>query len=129
MILVVEDEPDLRDLVTQLLQSRGYKIVSAANGAEALAQWEQHKKEIQLVLTDMVMPDGMTGRLLAERLHAQSPRLPIIYTSGHCAQSNRADVGQIDPDHFLGKPYRPAQLFEIIQRCLSPNTPTIEHAG
>ena len=128
-ILVVEDEPDLRELVTQLLQSRGYKIIAAGTGAQALEQWARHKDQIQLVLTDMVMPDGMTGRKLAERLLAQSPQLPIIYTSGYTPGTNRLDVGHIDPEHFLGKPYRPAELFEIVRRCLTVTRPTIEQAA
>jgi CheY-like chemotaxis protein len=128
-ILVVEDEPDLRELVTQLLQSRGYKTVSAGTGAQALEQWARHKDQIQLVLTDMIMPDGMTGRNLAERLLAQAPQLPIIYTSGYSPGTNRLDVGHIDPDHFLGKPYRPADLFEIVRRCLTVARPTIEQAA
>jgi len=117
-ILVVEDEPDLRDLVTQLLESRGYKTVSAGTGAQALEQWALHKNNIQLVLTDMVMPDGMTGHALAEQLLAQAPDLPIIYTSGHTRGSEPLNAGHIDAEQFLGKPYRPAQLFEIVYRCL-----------
>ena len=117
-ILVVEDEPDLRDLVTQLLEARGYKTVAAATGAEALAQWERHKDAIHLVLTDLMMPDGMTGHHLAERLLAEAPELPIIFTSGYSRGSDRVKVASIDPDCFLGKPYRPAQLFDIIQRSL-----------
>ncbi|HWD18023.1 MAG TPA: response regulator [Verrucomicrobiae bacterium] len=119
-ILVVEDEPDLRDLVIQLLQSRGYRILAASSGKQALEQWAQHKDEIQLVLTDMVMPDGLTGRKLAEQLLQESPHLPIIYTSGYSPGTNRPDVDQIDPNSFLGKPYRPAELFEIIHRFLNP---------
>jgi two-component system cell cycle sensor histidine kinase/response regulator CckA len=117
-ILVVEDEPDLRDLVTQLLESRGYKTVSAGTGAQALEQWARHKNNIQLVLTDMVMPDGMTGHALAEEILAQAPDLPIIYTSGHTRGSEPLNGSHIDPEHFLAKPYRPAQLFEIVHRCL-----------
>ena len=119
-ILVVEDEPDLRDLVIQLLQSRGYNIISACSGSQALEKWALHKDEIQLVLTDMIMPDGVTGRKLAQRLLAEEPDLPIIYTSGYSPSSNRQDVDHIDPEHFLGKPYRPSELFDIIHRCLNP---------
>ena len=117
-IMVVEDEPDLRDLVVQLLQARGYKIVSAASGVQALEQWAKHKQNIQLVLTDMIMPDGLTGRKLAEQLLAESPHLPIIYTSGCSLGSAGVEMEEVDTEHFLAKPYRPAELFEIVQRNL-----------
>jgi CheY-like chemotaxis protein len=128
-ILVVEDEPDLRELVTQLLQSRGYKTVAASSGTDALEQWERHKNQIQLVLTDLILPDGMTGRKLAEQLLADSPQLPIIYTSGYTPGSDRLKIGHIDPDYFLGKPYRPADLFEIIRRCLHRTHPAVGQAA
>jgi len=128
-ILVVEDEPDLRDLVIQLLQSRGYKIVAASTGAQALEKWTEHKGQFHLLLTDMVMPDGMTGRKLAERILADSPDLPVIYTSGYSPGSHRNGVDQIDPERFLAKPYRPAELFEIVQRFLRPTPGAVAQAA
>jgi CheY-like chemotaxis protein len=129
MILVVEDEPDLCELITQLLQSRGYKTVAASSGKSALEQWAIHKDEIQLLLTDMVMPDGMTGRKLAETLQADSPNLAVIYTSGHSQNSEQLEIAHIDPQFFLGKPYRPAQLFDIVERCFHrPPSSSVEAA-
>ena len=65
-ILVVEDDPDLRDLVSQILESCGYKVVSAGSGAEALETWAKCRADIHLLLTDMMLPDGFSGRNLAE---------------------------------------------------------------
>jgi CheY-like chemotaxis protein len=122
MILVVEDEPDLRDLVTQLLQGHGYQVVSAATGTQALQVWSQWKNSIQLVLTDMIMPDGLTGKKLAEKILAESPQMPIIYTSGYHPDMNGTGIGAVDQENFLGKPYRPADLFQIVERCLESSS-------
>src|SRR5262249_52276780 len=82
-LLVVEDEPSLRELVVRILELCGYHIYEAKNGVEAIHVWEQHKSEIDLLLTDMVMPEGVSGRQLAERLQKDDPGLKVIYTSGY----------------------------------------------
>jgi signal transduction histidine kinase len=79
-ILVVEDEPALRELVVKILEMCGYHIIEAASGVEALEVWAKHKGEIDLLLTDMVMPGGVSGRQLGERLTAEEPGLKVIYT-------------------------------------------------
>ena len=117
-IMVVEDEPDLLDLVTQVLQSRGYTVLGAGSGKQALEQWTQKEHHIDLLLTDMVMPDGMTGCQLAERLRADVPKLPVIYTSGHSAGVPGTQLADVEERHFLGKPYRPSKLLEMVRGCL-----------
>jgi CheY-like chemotaxis protein len=117
-ILVVEDEPDLRDLVTQVLESRGYKVISAGSGSEALETWAKRSGNIHLLLTDMVMPDGLTGRKLAERLTSEDPRLRVIFTSGYSAGMPGTELANVEESHFLAKPYRPATLLEVVRRCL-----------
>ncbi|HEX4121283.1 MAG TPA: response regulator [Verrucomicrobiae bacterium] len=117
-ILVVEDEPDLRDLVSQVLESRGYKVVSAGSGAEALETWAKRVGHIDLLLTDMVMPDGLTGRKLAERLTNEEPGLRVVYTSGYSAGMPGTELANIEESHFLAKPYRPSMLLEVVRRCL-----------
>ena len=80
-ILVVEDEPVLRDMANMILQECGYKVLEAASGHEALSVWERHRDSIQLLLTDMVMPEGMTGKELAEKLTRAKPDLKVVFTS------------------------------------------------
>ena len=82
-ILVVEDELVLRDMAHLILQDCGYRVLEAGSGAEALQVWEQHPNSIDLVLTDVVMPGGMSGRDLAVKLMGSHPRLKIIFTSGY----------------------------------------------
>src|SRR5277367_6830477 len=117
-IMVVEDEPDLRELVVQVLESRGYTVLSAGSGKEALEQWSQRNRDIDLLLTDMVMPDGMTGCQLAERLRTDAPKLRVLYTSGHTAGVPGTQLAHVEDHQFLAKPYRPAKLLEIVRTCL-----------
>ena len=122
-IMVVEDEPDLRDLVVQVLQGRGYHVLEAGSGKQALEQWSQRDRNIDLLLTDMVMPDGMTGCELADRLKNDAPQLRVIYTSGHSAGVPGTQLAHVDEKQFLAKPYRPSKLLEVVRACLDGPTP------
>jgi CheY-like chemotaxis protein len=127
-IMVVEDEPDLLELVVQVLEARGYTVLGACSGKQALEQWSQRDREIDLLLTDMVMPDGMTGFQLAERLRTDAPKLRVIYTSGHSAGVPGTQLADVADHQFLAKPYRPSKLLEIVRACLDrpvslPNGP------
>jgi len=118
IIMVVEDEPDLRELVVQVLETRGYTVLSAGSGKEALEQWSQRAGDFDLLLTDMVMPDGMTGCELAERLRMDAPNLRVLYTSGHAAGIPGTELAHVEDHQFLAKPYRPAKLLETVRACL-----------
>jgi signal transduction histidine kinase len=119
-ILLVEDEAVLRELVAHTLIEAGYRIIPAASGLEALSLWEIHAVEIDLVVTDMVMPDGISGRELAKRLSAYRPGLKIIYTSGYSLDLTDPQFASGQPFHFLEKPFRSAQLLDLLQDCLHP---------
>ena len=90
-ILVVEDEPVLRDMAHLILQDCGYHVLEAGSGAEALRVWERNPDAIDLVLTDMVMPGGVSGRDLAVRLLANHPQLKVIFTSGYNVEEANTD--------------------------------------
>jgi two-component system cell cycle sensor histidine kinase/response regulator CckA len=117
-ILVVEDEPALRELVVNILELCGYRILQAGTGPAALQVWEKHKNEIDLLLTDMVMPEGMSGRQLAERLLAEDPGLKVIYTSGYSPGMAGKDIALLEGFNFLAKPYPPSRLAHIVRECL-----------
>jgi len=117
-ILVVDDEPDLIDLVSQVLQTDGYRVLSASSGVEALAQWSRRCGDIHLLLTDMVMPDGFTGRKLADRLQSEDPRLRVIFTSGYTAGQRGTELANVHERNFLPKPYRPNTLLRVVRECL-----------
>jgi signal transduction histidine kinase/HAMP domain-containing protein/ActR/RegA family two-component response regulator len=117
-ILVVEDEPVLRDLAQLILQDCGYRVLEAGSGVEALTVWQKHKGDIDLLLTDMIMPDGLSGKDLAESLLTRKPSLKIIFTSGY----NVDDIGTDLPDRekmkFLQKPYSRSTLARAVRECL-----------
>ncbi|HWF19933.1 MAG TPA: response regulator, partial [Verrucomicrobiae bacterium] len=117
-ILIVEDEPPVRDLVCKILKSAGYEVLQANNGPEALDVWREHKDKIELLLTDIVMPDGMTGRDLAEKLQAEKPSLKAIFTSGYSSDIVGKDFIIQDGVNFLQKPYMPQKLTRAVRKCL-----------
>lgn len=117
-VLLVEDERPVRELVARVLERYGYKIFQADTGTNALEVWKEHKNEIKLVLTDLVMPNNMNGRELAEKLWAQSPGLKVIFTSGYSADIVGKDF-KLEPElNYLQKPYQPQTLALTIRRCL-----------
>ena len=117
-VLVVEDERDLREIVTRTLNRHGYRVFQAVNGQDALKIWADYKNEIDLVFTDVIMPGGMNGRELAEKLWTEKPKLKVIFSTGYGADALGKDF-KLDPQlNFLQKPYLPQTLALIIRRCL-----------
>uniref|UniRef100_Q01WP9 histidine kinase n=1 Tax=Solibacter usitatus (strain Ellin6076) TaxID=234267 RepID=Q01WP9_SOLUE len=117
-ILVVEDEPALRVLTRAVLEPRGYRLLEAANGVEALRAWQEHRGSIHLLLTDIMMPEGMSGLELAARLREFRPELRVIYTSGYSGDIAGGQLQLEEGRNFLQKPYSPQQLLEAVRRCL-----------
>ena len=117
-ILLVEDEIAVRTLVGNVLSRLGYHILEATSGVEALDIWKQHRSEIQLLLTDMVMPYGITGRELAEQLRRDRPELKVIYASGYSAEAISPDFELEEGVNFMAKPFDPAQLANIVRAQL-----------
>lgn len=116
-ILVVEDEAVLREFVREYLEGQSYRVLEAGSGAEALRVWDESDGNIDLLLTDMVMPEGMTGRELAAQLKKRKPELKVIYSSGYSPENLGRDFGQ-NETVFLSKPYMPPQLARTVRQCL-----------
>ena len=117
-ILVVEDEAPVRELVCSLLASHGYTILQAESGAKALELWKNCKEKVDLVLTDLVMPDRLNGRELAEKLWADRPGLKVIFTSGYSADVVGKDFVLQRGLNYLQKPYHPNKLASAVRECL-----------
>ncbi|HXF11207.1 MAG TPA: ATP-binding protein, partial [Desulfuromonadaceae bacterium] len=117
-ILVVEDEKPVRELVARLLEKQGYKVLQAAAGHEAMEIWKKHGDEINLLLTDLVMPGAMNGRELAEKIWKERPELKVIFTSGYSADIVGKDFKLESEVNFLQKPYHPQTLALTVRRCL-----------
>ena len=117
-IMVVEDDALVRDFVTAQLQSLGYRTVNAANGPAALKLIEGGQA-FDLLFTDVIMPGGMSGRDLADKVRARRPGTRVLYTSGY-TDNAIVHQGRLDPGVLLlTKPYRKAQLADMIRRALS----------
>jgi PAS domain S-box-containing protein len=119
-ILVVEDEREVRELVCSLLAQFGYTILQAESGAKALELWRQKRDKIHLLLTDLIMPDRVNGRELAERLLAEDPGLRVLFTSGYSADVVGRDFAISREFKFLQKPYQPQKLAAAVRQCLDP---------
>jgi two-component system cell cycle sensor histidine kinase/response regulator CckA len=113
-ILLVDDEDGVRKLVNAILQGHGYSVIEAGSGPAALAAFEKNAHKIDLVVTDIVMPQ-MNGLELGERLTQARPELKILYMSGY--RDN--PIGGTTPDRaFLHKPFTPDTLLEKIREVL-----------
>ena len=125
-ILVVEDEADLRRLTRAILRNAGYTVFEAASGPQALAVWDQAGGQVDVLLADMVMPGGLSGRELAEQLQARRPGLKVIYMSGYTDEFATADFVLRNGSRFMAKPFNSAVLLQTIQEALAsrPNPPT-----
>jgi nitrogen-specific signal transduction histidine kinase/FixJ family two-component response regulator len=121
-ILFVEDDSYLHAAVFKTLSQLGYRVLAATNGIEALEIWKQHCAEIRLLLTDLVMPGGMTGKDLGQRLLHEEPKLKLIYTSGYSADLVGKDFRVRERVDFLSKPFDAHQLAQTIRNCLDQSS-------
>src|SRR5262249_3416056 len=117
-ILVVEDEAPVRELVCNILAGYGYTVLQAESGEKALQVWREHKSNVDLLLTDLVMPDRLNGRELAEKLLVDQPRLKVMFTSGYSADVVGKDFVLQRGLHYLQKPYDPQKLALAVRDCL-----------
>jgi two-component system cell cycle sensor histidine kinase/response regulator CckA len=114
-ILLVEDEPDVRSLNARALTQRGYKVLSAANGREALDVFEEQNGAIDLVVSDVMMPE-MDGPTLAKELRARNPTLKIIFVSGYAEDALDKDLSATT---FLSKPLSLKQLVAAVKETMA----------
>jgi CheY-like chemotaxis protein len=117
-ILIVEDEAAVRSLMCRLLERHGYRVFAAASGAAALAVWHEHRAIIDLLVTDMVMPGGISGRELADHLRAEKPSLKVIHCSGYTDEMLGPDSPLMDARSFLAKPFDHPAFLRRVRDCL-----------
>jgi len=120
-ILLVEDEGTLRTSMCKALSQLGYHVLESVSGVEAQKVWEQQHGEIHLLLTDMVMPGGVTGKDLAERFLTENPKLKVIYTSGYSVEVASRDFPLEEGLNFLTKPFGAHRLAQTIRKKLDAN--------
>jgi signal transduction histidine kinase/DNA-binding response OmpR family regulator len=117
-VLLVEDEPDARHLAKLALEQLGCVVVDAGSGREALEIWKEQQGKFDLLLSDLVLPDDVTGFDLAERLQRETPRLPVIIASGYVADRFASRMAQQPNFLFIQKPYGTEALGKAVRRCL-----------
>lgn len=116
-ILVVDDDEQIRAIAVRQLTSLGYRVIAASGGAEALDLLKQ-AADVDLLFVDVMMPNGMGGREVAERAKALRPNLKVLFASGYF-EGALVDRGEIDGDEaFLVKPYRKKDLAQKVQQVL-----------
>ena len=116
-VLLAEDEQDVREVAREFLESGGYTVIEASNGAEALRLAAEHKRRIDLLVTDLVMP-GMTGQELARCLQKESPGLGVIYMSGY-SENAAAEAAQWDAStRLLTKPFSRNTILRTLREVL-----------
>jgi len=117
-VLVVEDEAVLRDLMASALGQQGYSVLLAANGREALREWEENRDVIALIIADVVMPE-MGGRELYDQVREQASETPFLFISGYSVNGIHQHFLLERGLEFLQKPFTPAQLLQRVKAILS----------
>ncbi len=125
-ILLVEDEPAVRLFIKRVLTSFGYRIEEGSSGREALQMMGGRESEIDLLLTDVVMPDGLNGLELANALRAQRPDLKVVFMSGYGADLTVKSPNAFNgtQNYMLHKPFRSEDLVDLIRHCLDSTQAT-----
>jgi len=114
-VLVIDDEPFILEYVRKVLHQAGYATFLAENADQALARFEERKGEIDLVLTDIVMPDSIDGLELATRIHRIEPTVPILFITGAIPQDDPHMLSLMNGGFLLRKPFFPDQLIRFVE--------------
>jgi CheY-like chemotaxis protein len=123
-ILLAEDDHHMRIMVARSLRLLGYRVIEAGTGREAIHAWSSHRAEVDLLFTDMLMPDGITGLDLTMQLKAEKPGLKAIISSGYSPeQLGIKNVGD-RVFTYLSKPYHPDELARAVRDCLDRAEPS-----
>lgn len=119
-VLLVEDDPHLRAVLLRFLTARGMYVIQQEDGAQALSCARKHRDEIDLLITDVVMPkrDGFD---LAAEMVALKPEIPILFLTGHARQDpSLLKALRLSGSDCLFKPFTQQQLFASVDRALCP---------
>jgi PAS domain S-box-containing protein len=116
-ILLVDDEPNLVNIVSRQLVSANYRVIKASNGNEALNLYEEHREQISLVILDLLMPE-MDGRRCLDALHDIDPNVRVLVATGHTTPGMLGELEQAGVQGFIRKPFETSQLLEEIRKII-----------
>ena len=119
VILLVEDDAAVRSLARCVLEKAGYQVIEAQDGQQAVAAWQTHAGHIDLLLTDMVMPGGLSGAVVAERFRAERPESKVLFCSGYSTDLFSGQLQLQVGFNYLPKPYLARQLTEAVALALT----------
>ena len=117
-ILLVEDDAHLRASMCKSLVRLGYRVLEAVDRVEAVEVWKQHRDQIHLLLTDLVMPGEINGMELAEGFLKENPKLKVIYASGYSTGVADKDYRLKEGINYLSKPFETHKLAQTIRNIL-----------
>ncbi len=119
-ILIADDEPEVLLVTATQLKNLGYNIIKASNGEEAVKLFCQQPEAIDLVLLDMVMPQ-LNGPAAAQQIRMIRREIPLIFQTGYSTNELVAELTDLDHYQFISKPYRTAEISQMIHKSLSGN--------
>jgi signal transduction histidine kinase len=125
-ILVAEDEPNVREFVTSVLKKSGYRVLEAVDGVDALELHAEHAAHVDLLFTDMIMPNGLSGRDLAVKLRSSHPDLKIIFSSGYSPDAIGDEWLKTSGVGLLPKPYTAQMLLQAVAERLVAEPQAVE---
>ncbi|HTR82129.1 MAG TPA: response regulator [Bacteroidota bacterium] len=117
MILIAEDNEVMRELLKTLLLNEGYRVIAAQDGAEAVAAFERHKKDIRLVITDIEMPN-LDGVAAYREMKHINPELDVFFASGTLDKALEDRLRAEGVRYFFHKPYAPAEILEKVREIM-----------
>ncbi len=128
-VLVVEDEPAVREIATAILGDLGYRVLEATDGEEGLRVFGLHATEIDLLLTDVVLPGKVRGRELADQIVAIRPEISVLFMSGY-TENSIVHHGRLDDGvRLIGKPFKRDQLARKVAEALGSLEPAGQPSG
>lgn len=118
VVLFVDDDSDIRELGREVLAEAGFRVLEAADGHEAINAWRKFPGHIDVLLTDMVMPGGLSGNDVAECFKLDRPESKVLYSSGYNVELFDSTVKLLEGVNYLPKPYFARQLIDAVSRML-----------
>lgn len=116
-ILLAEDAEIVREMVTEILKRDGYQVLAHPDGREAFACFQKNGEDIDLILTDIVMPE-LNGKELAQQCREQRPEMGVLFMSGYLDSQLNTEEDLSGNSDFIAKPFRPAELLQKVKSLL-----------
>ncbi len=117
-VLVVDDEPAVRLIMQKMLEKLGHRVLTAENGVQGFAVWQQHAREVTVLVTDVTMPGGMSGLDLSQKVRELCPDLPVVFVSGYNAELFEQSSALGEAQIFLPKPFEAADVQRALDQVL-----------